>query len=225
MADPLDKLRANSALLEADVFERLFGDSGYHYDLVAGTVTNPANIRVIYFSTDILRGIYDALEYEAGGAWRIILHSCGYLWGKNVFNILEKEFKAIAGGELRRQTVGDYLCLLEQYFSLHGWGKLNIVLDDAPQYGIVRASLEYSLFADALGHVNEPVDAMIAGMLRGFFEKISGQSLGCVEAACVRQGAARCEFLISGAERLRAIEDLLNQNIPLEAVLAHLRNH
>jgi len=212
-------------LFEAEVFERLFGDSSYHYDLVAGTVTNAANTRIIYLSTDILRGIYEALEYEAGAAWRVILHSCGYLWGKNVFGLLEKEFKAITGGDLRKQTVSGYLRTLEQYFTLHGWGKLAIYLDDAPHSGFVRVSLEHSLFADALNHVSEPVDDMIAGMLRGFFEKISGQTLGCVEAVCVRQGAPRCEFLISGVARIQALEPLLSKHAPLEVVLAQLRQH
>jgi uncharacterized protein len=210
--------------LQTQVLERLFGDHAYQYDLREGTVHTHSNMRMIYLSADIVCGIHQALTYEAGEAWRIILHSCGYLWGKSVFKNLSKDFKLLAYQDLHQISVAEYVLLMEQFLSAHGWGEAKIYLDDAERYGIVRVSLGYSLFVEVLNHVEERVDAMIEGMLHGFFEQISGDTqLGCIEVACARLGAPRCEFLISGAARLERIEKSVSKGADLATILAELR--
>lgn len=210
--------------LEQHVLERLFGDQVYQYDLVGGTVKTPGNMRMIYLSSDIVRGIYEALSYEAGEAWKIILQSCGYLWGKNVFSSLGKDLKLVAHQDIGGLSVNAYLHLLEAFFANHGWGQVRFHLDDAPQYGIVRVSLRHSLFVEALNQVDDRVDAMIAGMLHGFFERISGNNeLGCVEAQCARHGREQCEFLITAASRLERIEADIEEKADLQSLLAQLR--
>lgn len=213
----------NYPSISADQLQRLFGEVGSHFDLNEGIVTDPFNTRIIYLSTDIVRGIYEALSYEAGAAWKLILQNSGYLWGKSIFNSLEKGLPVIAKQELRKLTVADYLTVLENYFAMHGWGKLAVDLSAAPQHGIVRIQMQHSLFAEALPHVNETVDALIAGMLRGFFEKISGRELDCVETACIRLGAPACEFLISAPSRIQAIMPDVERGASTEAVLQALR--
>jgi predicted hydrocarbon binding protein len=210
--------------LQADVLQRMFGEEAYHYNLTEGTVKTTGDMRMIYLSSDIVKGIHQALTYEAGEAWRIILHSCGYLWGKNVVKHLRKDLKLMGQQDLDKLPVTDYLYLLEQFFATHGWGQVKIHLDDAQQYGIVRVSLKYSLFVEVLNHAEERVDGMIEGILHGFFEQISGDTnLGCVEASCVRLGAPQCEFLISGAARLERIESSIESGADFNAVLAELR--
>ena len=210
--------------LQAQVLERLFGEDSYQYDLREGTVRTADNMRMIYLSSDIVRGIHQALTYEAGEAWRIILHSCGYLWGKNVFKTLSKDLKLMVQQDLKQLPVGDFTYLLEQFFSTHGWGRAKFHLDDAERYGIVRVSLRHSLFVEVLNQTEERVDGMIEGILHGFFEQISGDTeLSCIEARCARLGGSQCDFLISGAARLEKIEAGVEQGADLDTVLAELR--
>ena len=212
--------------LEAETFKRLFGDQDYHFDLVEGTINNPAGVRMIYLSADIIRGIYEALYFEAGEAWQIILNNCGYLWGKRMFDVLSQELHSLSRQELHELNVADYVHFLEEYFSSHGWGQIKVHLDDAPQYGIVRVSMQHSLFAESLSHLDERVDAMIAGMLRGFFEKIADAELECVEAQCsCQQHVEHCEFLLSSASRLEQIQNLIEEKSALEPILKQLRGH
>ncbi len=210
--------------LDAEIFLNLFSEAHHHFDMREGTVTNSAGVRVIYLSSDIVRGIHEALNYEAGEAWKLILEKCGYLWGKHMFESLLKEIQAVSQHNLEHLPASEYINTLEAYFSMHGWGNAKIHLQDAP-HGIIRVTMTHSLFADALNHIDDRVDAMIAGMLRGFFEKVSGgQLLGCVETACVRRNAEpRCEFLISGIERIEKLAHLIDDEVAPNKILEQLR--
>jgi len=212
-------------MLEEKVFERLFGESGYFYDLKAGTVVNHNGARIIYLSSDIIRGIYEALYLEAGEAWRLILGNCGYRWGKQLYDSFNKELQITHQQSLENFTVNAFVEFIESYFKQHGWGNLKVNLDDATNYGIIRVTMTHSLFVDTLNHLRDRVDFMIAGMLRGLFEKISGQMLDCLEIKCSARGAApTCEFVITGQSRIRLLEPLIENDDPaLEKLLAQLR--
>lgn len=211
--------------LEDKVFEKLLGESGYFYDLKGGTVVNYNGTRMIYLSSDIIRGIYEALYIEAGDAWKLILSNCGYRWGKQLYDGFNKELQIMSQTTLENLTVSEFVDFIENYFNQHGWGKIKIHLDDASTYGIIRVSMTYSLFADTLNHLRDRVDFMIAGMLKGLFEKVSGQTVDCLEIKCsARGGAPGCEFVISGQNRLRLLEPLIENDDPsLEKLLAQLR--
>jgi uncharacterized protein len=211
--------------LVAQVYERLFGESGQHFDLYEGTISSAANVRVIYLSADIVRGVYDALSYEAGEAWTVILHNCGVRWGKRVSASVERELRAVAGRRLDGLMVKEYCDLLSSYFSLHGWGKLHINLDYAQQYGVLCFNLDNSLFSGILTKVEGPVDHMVEGMLQGMFEVISGgQALRCVQI--IPEGEkpyARIQLLLSGAKRIASIEDEVKPGMSLNDVLVLLK--
>jgi len=210
--------------LEEFVLERLFGETYYRFDLVEGEIFNPADVRIIYLSADVVRGIYEALNFEAGEAWKVILKTCGHLWAKRVANSLEQEYRAIAQHDWDDLNVAQYVELMEAYFSRHGWGKVKVVLDDAAEYGIVRVSMTHSLFATALNNVEGPVDFMIAGMLQGIFETISEQTLEALEVQSPRRNAAPgSEFLISAPERIASIENLVEEGAPLDDIIERLR--
>jgi len=210
--------------LERMVLDRLFGEQSYAFDLYEGTVVNAADTRIIYLSADIIRGIYEALNFEAGDAWRIILKTCGTLWGQRMARSMEREVTALTSREWQQFSVSEYVDLLEGYFSRHGWGKAKIHLEDAASHGIIRMSMTHSLFATALNHVEGPVDYMVAGMLKGLFEAISGQTLDALEVQSPRRDAApSCEFLVSAVDRIAAIEPLVGEGLPLEEILDRLR--
>lgn len=210
--------------LVPETLERLFGNQHCHYDVWEGTVLSASDVRIIYVSADVIAGVYDALSYEAGDAWKIILKNCGYIWGKRVSVSLERELRMVAREELSKLTVKDYLKLLESYFATHGWGRISTELENAQQHGIVRVSLTNSLFVNALDQVDGRVDFMIAGMLRGIFEAISGHDLDCVQVCCERaDDAEACEFLISAPARIRAIDDLIAKGIGIDDAVNQLR--
>ncbi len=222
-ASVLDRSTLTQSLID-DLFEQLFGLRQDQFDLHEGVITNPSDIRVIYLSADIIRGIYDALHYEAGESWGIILKSCGHLWGQRIAKLLEREVQLKAQRRLEAFTVAEYVALVENYFSHHGWGKLTIHLDDAADYGIVRATLTHSFFAATLTQVEGPVDFMIAGMLQGLFERLSGCELDCLELTSPRQNAAPAsEFLITAPQRLASLETLIGEGVPFEVLLNQLR--
>lgn len=211
--------------LDEDLLRRLFGADLHQVDLREGTTRTPAETRVIYLSTDIIRGIYEALHYEAGEAWSVILKNCGSLWGRQVYAGLAGEFEMLSGKPLSQALLPDYLRISEAYFASHGWGKLTFLLEDATTYGIVRARLTHSLFVNALPTVNGRVDAMLEGMLRGWFESISGrEDLDCLEITCARQNAGpHCEFVITSHERIAKITPLVEEKAAPDAILARLR--
>ncbi len=210
--------------LDDEVLEKLFGEEHFQFDLREGTAFNTAQVRMIYLNSDIIKGIYQALNYEAGEAWKLILKNSGYLWGLRIYDSLNQQFRAANGHHLEQLSVADFVKFVEGYFSMHGWGKVKIHLDDAPHYGIIRVSMTHSLFAAVLHHVEDRVDAMIAGMLRGLFEKISGRELDCLEVTCACQEASpACEFVLTAPERIQIIEPLSDSGVGINAVLGQLR--
>jgi predicted hydrocarbon binding protein len=115
--------------------------------------------------------------------------------------------------------------LLEGYFTKNGWGTIVIHLNDAQDYGFVRVSLQQSIFADALKHIEGPVDFMIAGMLRGMFETISGHSLDCLQICCAGTSPDQSsEFLISAPGRMAALSKEVGQGISVDDAIARLRS-
>lgn len=210
--------------LSTQILNQLFGDSTLNFNLSQGTVHSAAETRVIYLSSDIIRGIYDVLKYETGDAWSLILKNCGVIWGERVSISLDKELSVTGSQKLGALSVDSFIHLLETYFASHGWGKMKIYLDDAETNGIVRASLKNSLFADTLKHLNSPIEFMIAGMLQGIFSKISGHDLACIQVSYETTGTANSEFVISAKSRIETLEQSgFAQELSPDEILARLR--
>ena len=207
------------------VLAAMFGADAYGYDMKEGTVVSTTGTRVLYLSADLVRGIYQTLEYETGEAWQLILKSCGYIWGKRVSVSLGKELGVMIQDSLENLPVQDYLSLIESYFASHGWGRAVINIDDAQSHGMVRVSLKNSLFVHALHDVVDGrVDYMIAGMLRGLFEAISGRALDCVQVCCERSNPTQAsEFLISAGSRIQSLEASLDNGIGFDDAIKQLR--
>jgi len=211
--------------LTMQVFNQMFAAEYCEYDLVGGKVTGTTD-RVIYLSSDLILGIYDALYYETGEAWRLIFNNCGYLWGKWEIGRLKKELKIRIQQEIEQLSVKDFCNLIESYFSKQGWGKLSISLTDAEQYGIIRVNLKNGLFDANLSQlVTGSVNYMITGLLRAFFENISQNTLGCIETSWQHSGDQHnCDLLISGRARIEALQEQLNNSsVDIEDALGRLR--
>jgi predicted hydrocarbon binding protein len=202
--------------------ERFFSHDSNRYDLAAGTAHNAAGSRVIYLSTDVVKGIHQALVDEAGPAWRLILKNCGTLWGRRVARHLDHELGLMFNTTPADLPVAEYLKLVEGYFSAHGWGLLALDLSKAESHGVITATLENSLFSEVLDQETSRVDFLIAGVLRTLFTHIAGQDLDCQEIASTRGGAPRGLFAITAAARLDALESRIEKGEPAHTLLASL---
>lgn len=188
---------------------------------------DPADARTFtplaFASVEMIRGFHHVIERERTGAWRSALKAAGHATGRKFGARLDALLAARSQPALNALPLEACLALLELHLTNLGWGRLQIDLTDAAQYGLVVARLEHSVFVEALADVPDFVDALPAGMLQGFFEHISGQTLGCEEIACVRRGAARCTFVISAPDRLARIMPMIGRE-NADMLLARLRS-
>jgi predicted hydrocarbon binding protein len=209
--------------LTSQILQKLFGEQSQSFDMVAGTVLGNTDVRVIYLSSDIIHAIYDVLKYETNEAWSLILKNCGFIWGKRVVGSLESELQASLMLKVGNLNVEDYVALLQAYFANHGWGRMQLSLDDAESHGIVRATLYNGLFTETLKQTDTPVEYMIEGMLQGIFTVISEQDLQCTQVSFNHTGLGSTEFLISASSRINHLKQLEIQGLSLNEALEKLR--
>ena len=214
-------MQTSDTLLDRLNLERFFSETRLVYDLEAGTVKHPGAERIIYVSADLMRGIHQALVEETADAWKIIFRNCGRTWGKRVASRLDTSLAKAGATAQAALPLDHYLAFIEAYFAEHGWGRLRLDLSHVAQ-GLVIARLQNSYFVDVLADVDDFVDPLLAGILQGFIEHVSGADLGCLEIACARKGAPACVFAVTAAPRLDKIEALVGQN-SADDIIAALR--
>ncbi len=212
---------ANATILRELGLEHLLED-GTLAVRADGPLAGPAGQRLVAISAEAIRALHHVLERERAGAWRAALKSAGHYTGRKLGEELDARLAALGQPALAALPLEACLALVERHFAACGWGRLQLDLTDAADYGLVVARLEHSAFVEALPAVDDFVDALPAGLLQGFFEYISGQTLGCEEIACGRRGAARCTFVITAPDRLATVMPRLGQE-SAEAILAALR--
>ncbi len=180
-----------------------------NFDLYEGTVVDPSDTRSIFLATDILRGIHAALSYEAGQAWTIVLYRCGFLWGQKTLRHFVRQSQGAFGAKFEQISVDVFLSNLITFMNFNGWGVLSIDMQRATTHGVLRMELRKSIFADALDHLRERVDFMVAGMLAGVFSDLSRASLACIEVSSSLTGGSNSVFLLSASERIEALRPAL----------------
>jgi uncharacterized protein len=99
----------NAGQLSTEILNKMFGDSSLNFDLKQGTVRSTTDVRVIYLSSDIIRGIYDVLKYETGDAWSLILKNCGIIWGERITNSLNNELNATTNQKMGQLNVDSFI--------------------------------------------------------------------------------------------------------------------
>lgn len=209
-------------ILETLDLERFFAETDKNFDLNEGTVENVCANRVVYLPEDAIRGIHGALLEETGEAWKIVFKNCGILWGRRVAKQIDRELGMVFSTDRENLRVAEFIRLMEQYFAAHGWGQLELDLSAAMSAGYIHVRLRNSVFVAALDKVDDHVDAMIAGILKSFFETVSGSELDAIEIACERNGAPCCEFLISAQERIEALETDIAGGSDTKEIIAKL---
>ena len=154
-------------------------------------------------SVDALNGVYKSLSHETGDAWRVVMKNCGVTWGRRSIERIQLMLQEQLGRRLEDLSVAEFCELVEHYFSYHGWGVVQIHLDNAETDGLLRVAVFNSVLTQALADVQGKTDYLLAGMFRSIFEQISGHELDCVQVTRERGEANGCnEFVVSGMQRL-----------------------
>ncbi|OYT70323.1 MAG: hypothetical protein CFK52_11305 [Chloracidobacterium sp. CP2_5A] len=209
---------ATTDLLEG--LENFFDEARLGFDLREGTLWNPAKTRLCLLSTDFLSGVYAAVKDEAGPAWPVIFKTCGRIWGERIMRRLEREAQTVGNLQLREMPVTMFLRFFREYFVYHGWGLMTIDVAQARETGIVVATLEDSIFAEIIRDEEDFSDPLIAGILAGMMSHISGHELDCVQTECISRGAEASRFVVTGAARLRGIDEKIKSGMTHEEVVA-----
>lgn len=177
--------------------------------------------RVVFATAEAMRGLQHVIEQERAGGWAATMKTCGEMCGRQIATTLDARLAQLGHPNLSTLPLEASLAFLERTFPARGWGRLKIDLTHAADHGLVVAIVDDSFFVEALPEANQQVDAMLAGVLKAFFEYISGQSLACEEIACGRQGAAHCTFVIAPADKLTVALPRIGHDAA-EAILALL---
>jgi len=204
------------------VLAQIFGSSDLSFDLAEGTVRGYKQVRVIYLSEDIIRGVYEALVHETGEAWTLIMKTAGTSWGRRTAKLLDFQIQELSPQGASKLPVSDYFNLLQAYYQLHGWGHADFDLSKARSNGLIRVRFVDSIFVKALSDLSEPVDHMVGGMLTGMFSGVSKVNLDCIEIASPLLGSPHTEFAISSPRRIEEIATLVEERIPAEEICEQL---
>ena len=186
-----------------------------------GRFVDSAGAPVVFAGAEAMQGWHHVIERERPGAWRVTMHGCGQACGKRIATALDATLAALGKPALAALPLDACLALLEQAFAAHGWGRLKVDLTHAADHGVVVAEVGQSFFVETLPKAEDFVDALPAGILQGFFEYISGQTLACEEIACGGRGAPHCTFVIAPPDRLAAVQARIGRD-PAAAILAQL---
>lgn len=183
----------------------------------SGVGARPAGL-----TPEFLAALHHVLEHAQPGAWGGTLKRIGRAGGAQAAVAIDARLATQLRPALAALPLETALEFLQQHFLAHGWGRLALDLSLAPQHGLVLAQLEHSYAAEVLTDATGCVDAFAAGVLQGYFEYISGDTLDCAEIACVRRGAPRSTFVVTTAERLQPLLPLIGRETA-DAIIARLR--
>ena len=187
-----------------------------------GIVLDPADIRVVSVTPELLRSLHGVAEKERPGAWQSVMKASGRTAGQQIARTVDRRLI-----DLRKPALGSLpfeacLVFIERYFGAHGWGRLAFDLSVAAEHGIVVARLEHSYGAAVLRPAGGMLDPIVTGMLQGFFEHATGQTLGCEEIGCAGRGATHCTFVLAAPDRLASILTFVGRE-PADAILRRLK--
>lgn len=201
---------------------RLFEGSDLEYDFEKGTIHNRTDNRIIWLSSDIVKGIFRALDEEAGEARGLIMKNCGRVWGRSVVKTLDRELASQGHEGQGELSVQNFIALLRAFFSKTGWGLIDVDLSKASPHGYIEVLLKNSFFSHVMNELSGTVDHLLAGVFEVVFSNISGQDLMCLEIASVNTGEKVGRFLLSARSRIEEIEEWVEEGRSPEAIVAKL---
>ncbi len=179
--------------------------------------------RVVGAGAELIRALHFVFEAERPGYWAAVMKRAGIATGKAFAAHLDAQFASAGNLRLASMPLAACLEFLVRHVTEHGWGRLSIDATGAAEHGVVVAHLMQSFAAETLTGTENSADPLLAGMLQGYFEHVTGQTLGCEEIACMRQGAPQCTFVLATTDRLQPILPFIGVETA-DQIIARLRH-
>ena len=190
-------------------------------DFEFGLIENRQGSRLIALPEVLLQAIDTSLKEEVGSAAGIVLFNCGRWWGKNFYRRFEAELTQYYGKPIAQMEMVELLQTLKQCWKTHGWGILDLEMDYYQQ-GFLVITVENSAFAETVNNGNKPQCFLEAGIFSSFFSSLTDRNLHCVQIACESLGAERNYFVVGILDRLKPVENWLEENLGREAIMKRL---
>jgi predicted hydrocarbon binding protein len=193
-------------------------------DMEFGLIENRSGSRLLALPETLLQGLHVGLAEEIGPASWIVLFSCGSWWGKNLYRRLAEELEQYYGQPLANMEMVEFLRALKECWKTHGWGTLDIDLK-CYERGFLVLHLVNSPFIEAAPRGQRMMGHLEAGIFSGFFSRLTGTELHCVQTTCESLGAERNSFVVGVADRLQDVSAWLEEGHTPETILDLLCRH
>lgn len=191
-------------------------------DLKAGVLRSRGGTRLVGISADFLRGFVTACEHETGPATPLILRRCGQFFGSRLAKRYEGELSRYLDQGLRDISMGAFDILIRDLWEGCGLGELTIDWS-AGQNGFLPVLLGHSPMQD-IGPKGHVADDMFCGVLEGFLNHFSGDSLACVQTGDARLGdKGGTTFILAGPGLMPRVQSLVKVATPHAQLVAQLR--
>ncbi|MBY0526792.1 MAG: hypothetical protein K2R98_25595 [Gemmataceae bacterium] len=191
---------------ESQMRGNFYAESSYvQTDVLKGVTRNRAGTRMVCLTEDFLHGFRRAIQDECGPAAETVFRTCGRKWGMTFAQRFEKEMAEFYGKPVSEFMLALFQACLVELFSHNGWGKVTLDVSRHEE-GLLIVTLDNAIFASMVKKADKPVDALMAGILAGFFSRLSGQELDCVQTTCKACGADASRFIIGLTPRLAPVE-------------------
>jgi uncharacterized protein len=208
-------------LLEDDTFTRPIADSSplqqrypdkrHHYSFEdfysfkrdQGKIIDWNGSRNIFAGEDFIVALMQGFEQEVGGASSVLMYDLGKAWGEKDFDLFKNWFENQFDRTIAECQLPFVLEAWWWPFTTQGWGTWEVDYEEQAN-GFLFISIFDSAVARTLGNVGKPVCHLYAGMFAGFFSKLVGQDLGCIEIQCYAMGETYCKFLLGKKDRIDA---------------------
>jgi predicted hydrocarbon binding protein len=179
-------------------------------DIEFGLLENRSGARLLALPETLLQGLHAGLQEEIGPAAGFVLFGCGKWWGKTLYRRLAGELEAYYGKPLVAIEMVEFLQCLKECWKTHGWGTLEIDLKYYQQ-GFLLLKTVNSPFIEAAPKGKGMMGQLEAGVLSGFFSRLSGTELHCAQTSCESLGADSNYFVVGVAERLKPVSAWLEE--------------
>lgn len=174
-------------------------------------------------TADMLRSLQFVLEKERPGSWTAVLKATGRSCGLRLASENDAELVGAGRPALAAQPLAAALQPLESCFREYGWGVLAIDASGADDFGLIVGSLTGSVFAELLDDSATFADPLPAGMLQGYVEHMTGQTLACDEIACGHGSTESCVFALSTPDRIAVVAPFIGRESGPQ-IIARLRS-
>lgn len=198
---------STAPILADELVPNCFDPESYlNLDMRTGVIRNRFGTKSILLSGFLLKGIYIGLKNECGPAWKLVLRSCGEIWGEKFSDRFLREIGEFYGQNLNEMSMGRFKACVEEYFATAGWGKVTVDFSIIHK-GLIQIEVENPILGEVFEDVGEKCDVLFEGVFKKLFSKISGKQLDCYETQGIAEGAPTSVFLIGAADRFEQVAE------------------